>query len=232
MMGYIKKKEGNLLIPKALFNGHWQTAEKEPQPQIEGNLVFLPHHQNKTQKETQKEIWMGHGAAASVLLILCGLFMVQNMKETEEGSRGLASDPLEFMEEENSQDDHIVEDLNSGRRELSSLNESSLEEKEYFEHTVLNSYYVSFSASGILSEAQLRPEKTPIYIKDHKEFIQIHRAFFPEYSQIQDVEESFDSDENLKTSVYRMILSSENVRVSFQTDGQDFLVSILVENQE
>ena len=231
-MGYIKKKEGNLLVPKALFNGHWQTMEKEGNPQTEGNLAYLPHYKNKTQKETQKEIWMGHGAVASVLLIFCGLFMVQNMKETEESSRGLASNPLTVMEEENSQDDHIVEDLNSGRRELSSINESSLEEKEYFEHTVLNSYYVSFSASDVLSEVQLRPERTPIYIKDHREFIQNNREFFPEYSQIQNVKKSFDSDENLKTSVYRMIHSSKGVRVSFQTDEQDFLISILVENEE
>ena len=230
-MGYIKKKEGNLLVPKALFNGHWQQTEKEAMPQTEGNVVLLPHHK-KT--KTQKEMWMGHGAVASVLLVFCGLFMVQNMTETEEESRGLASDPLAMMEEQNSQDDDIVADLNSGRRELSSVNESSLEEKEYFEHTVLNSYYVSFSASGVVSEVQLRPEKTPIYIKDHREFIQNNRDFFPKYSHIRDVEESFNSDANVKTSVYRMSMlpSPEGVRVSFQTDEQDFLVSILVENEE
>ena len=227
-MGYIKRKEGNLLVPKALFNGHWQNMEKEVLPQTEGNLAYLPHHKNKT----QKEVWMGHGAVASVLLIFCGLFMVQNMKDTEEDLRGLASDPLTVMEEKNSQDDHIVADLNSGRRELSSVNDFSLEEKEYFEHTVFNSYYVSFSTEDTLSEVQLRSEKTPIYIKDHREFIQNNRKFFPEYSQIQTVEKSFDSDKKLKTSVYRMIHSSEGVRVSFQTDEQDFLISILVENEE
>ena len=79
-MGYIKKKEGNLLVPKALFNGHWQTTEKDGMPQAEGSLAYLPHYKNKNQN--QQEVWMGHGAAASVLLIFCGLFMVQNMTET------------------------------------------------------------------------------------------------------------------------------------------------------
>ena len=233
-MSYIKKKEGNLLVPKALFNGHWQEQGTETIEGGEGNLAFFPHHR-KNKPAYQKEIWMGYASLASVLMVFCGLLVVQNMKTEEEGSRGLASDPFSTpeMNEEKNTDDSIIEDLNSGRRDLSSVNEFSLEEREYFEHTVLNSYYVSFDAEDVLSEVQLRPEKIPIYIKDHKEFIQKNRDFFPEYSQIQDVKQSFDVDEKLKTSVYRMANgSSDSSRASFQTDEQGMLISILIENQE
>lgn len=227
-MGYIKKKEGNLLIPKALSNGHWQAQEQDIPLQTEGNVAFLPYRKHST----QKEIWMGHGAVASVLMVFCGLFLIQNMKKTEEQGRALASDPLLMMEEENSEDDFIVADLSSGRRDLNSISEFSLEQKEYFEHTVLNSYYVSFSAKGKLSEVQLRPEKLPIHVKDHREFIQKNREFFPEYSQIQNVRESFSEEENLKTYVYRMTNSSSTAHVNFHTDEQDFLISILVEGKD
>ena len=241
-MGYIKKKEGNLLIPKALFNGHWQTKnaqDKEFKQAVgQDNVVFLPQHENQHSSQNQKEVWIGHGAVASVLVVFCGLLIVQNMKGIGdgEGDRGLASDPLSTPEivEEGQQDidNSIVADLNSGRRDLSSINETSLEEREYFEHTVLNSYYVAFDANDILSEVQLRPEKSPIYIKDHMEFIQNNRDFFPAYSQIQNVNESFDEDEQLKTFMYRMTGSSGVVDASFQTDEQGMLISIIVENQQ
>ena len=112
-MGYIKKKEGNVLIPKALFNGHWRTQETEmPQAVGSDNIAFLPYHNKNSPR---KEVWLGHGAAASVLMIFCGLFVVQNMRETGEEGRALASDPLLAVEEENSEDDLIIADLNSGR---------------------------------------------------------------------------------------------------------------------
>ena len=241
-MGYIKKKEGNLLIPKALFNGHWQTKNSQDtelkQAVGQDNVAFLPQHENQSSSQNQKEIWIGHGAVASVLVVFCGLLIVQNMKGIgeDEGDRGLASDPLSIPEivEEGQQDidNSIISDLNSGRRKLSSINDTSLEEKEYFEHTILNSYYVSFDSDDVLSEVQLRPEKSPIYIKDHIEFLQNNRDFFPSYSQIQNVNESFDEDENLKTSIYRMTSSSRAVDVSFQTDEQGMLISIILENQE
>jgi len=232
-MGYIKKKEGNLLIPKALYNGHWQTKraqDKEFKKAVgQDNVVRLPEIQRSS--HNQKDIWIGHGAVASVLVVFCGLLVVQNMKSV--GDRGLASDPLSapiFIEGD--KDSSIVADLNSGRRDLSSINDTSLEEKEYFEHTVLNSYYVTFDADDVLSEAQLRPEKSPIYIKSHAEFVQNNRGFFPPYSQIQNIDEFFDEDEKLKTFVYRLVGPSEVSDVSLQTDEQDMLISIIVENQE
>lgn len=239
-MGYIKKKEGNVLIPKALFNGHWQTKnsqDKELKQAVgQDNVVFLPQHENQRSSQNQKEIWIGHGAVASVLVVFCGLLIVQNMEGIGEGGRDLASDPLSTPDivEENQQDidNSVVSDLNSGRRSLSSINDVSLEEKEYFEYTVLNSYYVSFDANDVLSEVQLRPEKSPIYIKDHVKFIQSNRDFFPSYSQIQNETASFDEDENLKTSIYRMTGSSGVFGISFQTDEQGMLISIVVENQE
>ena len=72
----------------------------------------------------------------------------------------------------------------------------------------------------------------PIHIKDHREFIQKNREFFPKYSQIQEVREFFSAEENLKTYVYRMTNSSSVVLMSFQTDEQGMLISILVENEE
>ncbi|MDE0151084.1 MAG: hypothetical protein OXK80_01125 [Bdellovibrionales bacterium] len=241
-MGYIKKKEGNLLIPKALYNGHWQTKssqEREFKKAVgQDNVVFLPQHENQGPVQSQKEMWIGHGAVASVLVIFCGLLVIQNMESLREvdGNRGLASDPFSTPDlvEENQQDidNDIVEDLNSGRRDLSSINDTSLEEREYFEHTVLNSYYVEFDSDDILTEVQLRPEKSPIYIKSHTDFIQNNRGFFPAYSQFQNVNQFFDEDEQLKTSVYRLSGSGESVDVSFQTDAQDMLISIIIENQE
>ncbi len=241
-MGYIKKKEGNLLVPKALFNGHWQTRSNEQEKEIkhavgEDNVVFLPDHENTHNTQNRRDIWIGHGAVASVLIVFCGLFVVHNMKDIgEEGDRGLASDPLSSVEiEEDGQraiDNNIVADLNNGRRELSSINEASLENREYFEHTLLNSYYVSFDADGVLSEVQLRPEKAPIYIKDHKEFIQKNGAFFPEHSQIQNMKEDFDLDEGLKAFIYRLTGPSNVSDVSFQTDEQGMLISVIIENQE
>jgi len=239
-MGYIKKREGNLLMPEALFNGHWQTKnsqDKELEPAVgQDNVVILPRYEDQRFSQNKKEVWIGHGVVASVLMVFCGLLILQNMEGIEEGSRDLASDPFSTPDiiEENQQDidNSVVLDLNSGRRNLSSINDVSLEEKEYFEHTVLNSYYVSFDANDVLSEVQLRPEKSPIYIKDHVEFIQNNRDFFPSYSQIQNETASFDEDESVKTSIYRMTGSSEIFGVSFQTDEQGMLISIIVENQE
>ena len=240
-MGYIKKKEGNLLVPKALFNGHWQTRSNAQETEAkhavgDNNVVFLPHHENTPHSPNQKEVWIGHGAVASVLVVFCGLLVIHNIRDVgDEGGRGLASDPLSVVEvmgneDQKNVDNDIVEDLNDGRRDLSSINEISLEEKEYFEHTLLNSYYVSFDADDLLSEVQLRPEKNPIYIKEPTEFIQQNQVFFPGYSQIQNVKEYFDSDENLKISVYSMAGASNSSNVSFQTDEQGMLISIIVEN--
>lgn len=237
-MGYIKKKEGNLIIPKALSNGHWQVREEKEFKNAVGqdNIAFLPHYDKKDRhSHSQTDVWIGHGAVAGVIAVFCGLLIVHNMKE---GDRVLASDPndpsiVEVADEKQKDiDNNIVENLNSGKRELSSINEVSLEEKEYFEHTLLNSYYVSFDAEDLLSEVQLRPEKSPIYIKDHMEFIHKNSSFFPQYSQIQNISDTFDLDENLKISVYRMTGSSDVSSVNFRTDEQGMLISIIVENQE
>lgn len=242
-MGYIKKKDGNLLIPKALYNGHWQTKnaqDREFKKAVgQDNVVFLPQHENQRPVQSPKEMWIGHGAVASVLVIFCGLLVIQNMEGVREGEgdRVLASNPFSTPDivEENQEsiDNSIVADLNSGRRGLSSINDTSLEEKEYFEHKVLNSYHVAFDSDDILTEAQLRPEKSPIYIKSPTEFIQNNRDFFPAYSQLQNVNQFFEDDSRqLKTSVYRLLGSGESVDVSFQTDEKDMLISIIIENQE
>ncbi len=229
-MGYIKKKEGNLLVPKALFNGHWQTQEKERADANEGDVVFLP----QGRRPHRREVWIGHGAAASVMVVFCGLLVVQNLKDSgEEGGRDLAGHPLsaEVVEGGQKADSRIISDFNEGRRDLSSINRASLEQKEYFEHTLLNSYYVSFDRDDLLSEAQLRPEKTPMYIKSHREFLQKNRSFFPKYSKIQNVKKHFDGDEKLHISVYRLTGDEGVSNVSFQTDEQGLLISIIVEGR-
>ena len=218
-------------MPKALFNGHWQTQEKEKTSEDEGQVVFLP--QGRTHH--RREVWIGHGAVASVMLVFCGLLVVQNLKPAnEEKGRGLASSPLsaeDVVERDPKAESKIIADFNDGRRDLSSVNAFSLEQREYFEHTLFNSYYVSFDGDHLLSEVQLRPEKTPIHIKDHKDFLQKNRLFFPQYSEIQDVKKHFDGDEGLHISVYRLTGAEGTSNVSFQTDEQGLLISIIVENR-
>ena len=224
-MRYVKKKEGNLLVPAALSNGHWQTKKQQTAHENAANVAFLPGY-GKTQN--RKNVWMGHGAVAGVMLIFCGSLIVQSMKFEEE-DRGLAG--VEMRKEQKAADEGIAADLNEGRRDLSSINRMSLRKREHFEHVLLNSYDVSFNGGRLLSEAQLRSGKTPLPIKDHKEFIQENRRFFPKYSEIEFVKTHFDSDENLNISVYRITGSRGASHVSFRTDEQGRLISIMVETQ-
>ena len=201
-MKYIKKKKDNLL------EGPWKKRTSFQVRASRDSEAYSP--------SSRKDQWMGYGAMASVMMVLCGALTFHlNQKEDSGSGRYLSS--VEYAPE---QDVKILEELNSGKRELSSINESSLEEKEHLEYTTLQNYYVSFDVQGFLSEIQLKPGKSPIHLKDPSSFVDKHKAFFPPYKSMSRLKEKTESN----TFVY-VLQGSDHLKLVFNLNDENQLVS-------
>ena len=231
-MSKIVKKEGNLIygnFPQNTCKEH----ENEVFQKAANDNVLSMHHPQKIRDEkpyTSKELWINYGAVACVFMVVGGS-VIFNFKKSS-GGRGLASvaQSAEYKEVERG----IVQDLNVGRRELSSIGggpqgEAELEEREAFESQTFQSYHVSFDVEGYVQEIQLKPEKTPVYIRDVSVFIHDYQKFFPPYNSVIQKSRRFDKSKNLFVSYYLLEGDHQHVQAVFQTDPENMLISAVLE---
>lgn len=172
----------------------------------------------------QRDIWIGYGAVACLLLILSGT-TIMNLKNSEGNlnSRDLSSEEeaeTQQMEEE------ILNDLKIGRRELSSVNGKTLLKKEQFEHEILKNYLIVFDHQGWVSEIQLKPENSPIYINDISQFIKENSDFFPPLrSHPEELQ-----DEMMK--IYHFRNKSGKMIFAFRMNQENKLLSMVMESTD
>lgn len=233
------KKEGNVLYPNQFFQRSKEQQEEVSFQKAGGGKV-VPFDSSKNSAKTHrirdekpytsKELWINYGAAACVLMIMGGAVMLNFEKEANEGGRGLA---FSEFESNRSAEGEFLEDLNQGRRELSSIGASprrkaSLEERENFQYNILDSYHISFGVEGYVSEAQLKPKRTPIYVESVPRFIEKYRSFFPSYNRLVERKFSGLNQKGFHYAAYR--LAGTRLQVLFQLNQNQHLVSFAVEN--
>ena len=229
-MGKIVKKEGNLIYGKFPQNTKEEHENEVFQKAANDNVVSMKRHQKIRDEKpyTAKELWINYGAVACVLMVFGGSVVFNFKKSPFSGGRGLASG---FQNKEVERE--IIQDLNLGRRELSSIGEKSqgqmeLEERETFEHKTFQSYHVSFDVEGYVQEIQLKPESTPIYIRDLSVFIHDYQKFFPPYQGLVKKSRHFDESQNLFVSHYLLKGGHRHIQAVFQTDSEDMLISLVL----
>ena len=231
-MSKIVKKEGNLIYGNFPQNNHKEHESEVFQKAANDNVLSMNSRQRIRDEKpyTAKELWINYGAVACVFMVVGGS-VVFNFKRSS-GGRGLASvvQSAEYKEAETG----IVQDLNVGRRELSSIGgepqgKAQLEEREAFEYQTFQSYHVSFDIEGYIQEIQLKPEKTPIYIKDVSVFIHDYQKFFPPYKSVTKESHRFDESQNLFVSHYLLEGGHQSVQAVFQTDPENMLISAVLE---
>ena len=234
-MGKIAKKEGNLIYGKFPQNNNEERENEVFQEAVNDNVVSMKRHQKIRDEKpyTAKELWINYGAVACVLMVFGGS-VVFNFKKSPfaGGGRGLASavQNKEFEGE-------IVQDLNLGRRELSSIGgkpqrQVELEEREAFELQTFQSYHVSFDVEGYIQEIQLKTESTPVYMRDISVFIHDYQQFFPPHQGLVEQSRHFDESQNLFVSHYLLEGSRRPVQAVFQTDPEDKFISLVLEPAE
>ena len=223
-MAYIHKKEKNVIIPKALFNGHWN-SEKESLSLASGdnNVHYLPT-QTTQKKEDAREVASdkryGFGIAAALLIVLGGTLVFN----TEDVDRGLASlVPPEQPEYQPKKDQEIVQKLRSGERNLQSLGAKNLELKDRLEYEELRAYYVSFNDYDQVVAVELKPEVEPFYIPNYQKFFQKYEPFFSSLHSVQKKNEKQDGE--LKTLTFQ----SDRSLLVVQEDLQGNMISLNIE---
>ena len=229
-MRKIVKKEGNLIYGKFPQNTYKEHENEVFQKAVNDNVLPMSRYQKIRDEKpyTSKELWINYGAVACIFMVLGGS-VVLNFKRSS-GERGLAS-VVQSTEVER----EIVQDLNLGRRELSSIGgklqrQVDLEEREAFEYQAFQSYYVSFDIEGYVQEIQLKPEKKPVSVKDISVFIHDYQNFFPPYKSVIRESRYFDESKDLFVSRYLLEGDHRHVEAVFQTDSADMLVSVILEN--
>ena len=230
-MGKIVKKEGNLIYGKFPQNTEEEHENEIFQKAVNDNVVSMKRHQKVRDEKpyTAKELWINYGAVACVLMVFGGSVVFNFKKSQISEGRGLAQNK--------EIEDEIVQDLKMGRREISSIGEKpqrqvELEEREAFEYQTFQSYYVSFDVEGYVQEIQLKPESTPVYMRDISVFIRDYQKFFPPYQGLVEKSRHFDESKNLFVSHYLLEGNRRHIQAVFQTDIEDKFISLVLEPVE
>ena len=247
------KTKGNgmadVLHPMALQNGRWnknkqaeeESSQEKTIQQAEGSDISHPSYKAQAEGPSRdqkpygpglREVWKEYTAAACLLLLLGAAVFISF--QHGEPNRNLASD-LELEEEQQKTQQKFLNDLSHGRRGLSSynqypLNESSLSQREDFEHDKLKDYYVSYDVNGYVSEIQLKPDADPIYIRKISSFLRRYRALFPPHKRIVPQSQHVDEEQGHQVELYSLIGAFSSLEA--RTDSENMLVSIAVESEE
>ena len=210
-MAYIHKKNGNVITPKALVNGHWKSKESEGMQMASGdNVSYLPGASPASQEGDK---WYGYGAVASLMIVLGAVFAfnLSNESTRELGGRSLAS-----VQE----DQKIVNDLRAGQRSLQSIGIKSLPIKEKLEYETLRHYHVSFDHHDQVISVELQPHKLPIFIPNYQKFFKKYNPFFSSLSRLNKVGEEVDGE--LKTLKFQ----SQSTQVLIQENLEGYMISL------
>ena len=224
-MIYIHKKDDNLIIPKALVNGHWQPKEQAQQRIIASgdNVSYLPGAlpSNHQQEDLPSDKWYGYGAVATLMIVLGGVFL-SNMQNDQERELASILPAPEFIEYQPQRDQKIVNQLRSGERSLQSVGSKNLELKDRLEYEDLRSYHVSFNNYDQVIHVELKPESHPSYISNYQEFFQKYEPFFSSLDSVKKVNE--EEDDVIKTLTFQ----ANQSLLFIQEDQQGNLISLNV----
>ncbi len=222
-MTYIYKKDGNLITPKALVNGHWRRSE---QGQIASgdNVAYLPgvsQANNEDNSNSRSEMRYGYGAVAILMLVLGALFVTQVRNEDD---RYLASMPEpEMIEPQVEKDQEMLNQLRGGERDLQSLGAKTVELKDRLEYEALHPYYVSFNNYDHVIAVELKPDGEPLFISSYQQFFQKYEPFFFSLNVIQKINE--EEGEGIITLTFQ----SNQFLLHIEEDQQGNMISLNVE---
>ena len=210
-MTYIHKKDGNVIIPKSLVNGHWKSKEQQDQVSSRDNVSYLPGVSPVSTSKEDK--WYGYGAAASLMIVLGAIFV---LKPNVGDDRSLASTIQPTVQE----DQKVVHNLRAGQRELQSIGVKKLTLREKLEHEMFRHYHVSFDHDDQVVSVELQPHREPIFIPHYQTFFKKYKAFFSSLKSVRKAGEA-ESD-GLRTITFQ----SKSTQVLIQENSQGYMISL------
>ena len=235
MKKLIHKKEGNIIFPKGEI---WKTDSKsvEIHSSLEGSTGNVVSISGVSERDRQsytsmsvKDLIVNYGAVACLMVVMGGTFYFNQDQLGLDDSRALAE--YKERERKNRQfQGQLLEDLNIGKRDLSSIGDSRpsiqedvlLERKADFKE-ILKSYRVRFNSLEKVKSIQLRSRKEPLVLLDVQEWVKQHWLFFPRLSFV---------NQNLEGSYQKFVFQSGNQFFHFKLNEDQQLISLDISEEK